>query len=86
MSIKWHQSQFALHFQPLSNQGISEMCVCNGMCVVVMRVLSSPWCGPESFVWALQHDSKLVRSQRIICPKHCFITTEYLEFPFHFQN
>lgn len=47
MSIKWHQSQFALHFQPLSNQGSSEMCVCKGMCVVVMCVLSSPWCGPE---------------------------------------
>lgn len=56
------------------------------MCVLVMCVLSSPWYGPESFERALQHDSKLLRSQRIICPKHCFITTEYIEFLLHFQN
>lgn len=58
MSIKWHQSQFALHLQPFSNQGSSEVCASSRMCVVVMRVLC-PWYGPESFVGALQHDSKL---------------------------
>lgn len=72
MCIKWHQSLFAQSFQPLSTQESSEMCVSSKMCVAVMHVLCSPLYGLESFVGALQHDSELLRSQRIICLKASF--------------
>lgn len=42
------------------------------MCLVIMHVLCSTWYDPKSFLWALQHDSKLLWSQRIVCPKASF--------------
>lgn len=71
MSIKWHQSLFAQCFQPLSPQEHSEMCVIK-MCVALVHVLCTPLYGLETFVRALQCDSKLLRSQRIICLKASF--------------
>lgn len=51
------------------------------MCSVVPGTALSPLCELYSMTY-----SKLLRSQRIICPKHCFISTEYIKFLLHFQN